>query len=349
MKKKLIVVALFICMIAGCLAGCGSSKEKLKIFLPGEYLGENVIENFEKQYNCKVIVENFDSNEAMYTKFVLDDTYDVLIPSDYMIERLLNEKYLQPIDKSVITNLSKLAKEVQNMDYDKDNTYSVPYFWGTVGLVYNKNKVDYNDLVNEGFGILKDQKYKGRIYMYDSERDAFMIALKDLGYSANTSNEEEIMAAYDWLYEVMTTMDAVAYTDQVIDNMAHGSRDIALVYSGDAATVISENEEMSYFMPSYGTNIWCDAMVIPKNAKNPELANKFINYMLSNEACLDGTETVGYASPNAEVLAIMTGEDGAYKDNPAYYPVANEKNEVYHDNEYLRKRVSELWIKLLAK
>ncbi len=348
MKKRLIVTVLIMALVASCFAGCGGKKEKLKLYIWGEYLGEEVISNFEKEYNCRVIVEFYDSNEMMYTKLSGGSAYDVIVPSDYMIERLISEKMIQPIDKSAIPNMSKMADGVKNMGYDPDNTYSVPYFWGTCGLVYNKNKVDYNDLVNEGFGIMKDTKYKGRIYVYNSSRDSFMMALKQLGYSCNTQNEAEINEAYKWLTELAETMEPEYMTDGVIDAMANGDKDIAFMYSGDAAYVLGENEEMGYFTPSCGTNIWCDAMTIPVNAENPKLANLFMNYMLSYDACMDNTMTAGYASPNADVLAAVTAPGGDYDGNEAYYPRTYELDEIYHDNETIRRLTNDLWTKIVA-
>ena len=268
----------------------------LKLYLPGEYLGENVISDFEKQYGVRVIVENFDSNEMMYTKLMAGDRYDVIIPSDYMIERLMNEDFLQPLDKSMIPNMENMSDAVLGMSYDPDNTYSIPYFWGSVGLVYNHENVDPAVIESEGWEVLRNTDYAGHIYIYDSERDSFMMAFKALGYSMNTEDPNEINDAYEWLLQMNNTMSPVYVTDEVIDGMMNGYKDIAVVYSGDAAVVLDENEDMSFYMPSQGTNIWCDAMVIPANAENPKLAHEFINYMLTYEAAFDNTETVGYTA-----------------------------------------------------
>ena len=347
MKKAIVMVSLaVIAMLA--MTGCGKKKEKLKLFLPGEYLGENVIADFEKEYNCQVIIENFDSNESMYTKLQAGDKYDVLIPSDYTIERLLKENYLQKLDKDAITNMGNLADQVKNLSFDPDNDYSIPYFWGTVGIIYNKKNVPLSDLEAEGFAIFKDPKYKDRVYMYDSARDGFMIALKTLGYSCNTEDDAEIEEAYNWLIEMNKTTHPVYVTDEVIDNMKAERMDLAIVYSGDAVDIISENPNMGYYTPACGTNVWYDSMVIPKNAENPELANKFINFMLNYDQCMDGTETVGYTSPNKDVLAKVTAADGEYADNEAYLPRTYEKDEIFHDNENLRKKLGELWIKVVA-
>ena len=321
----------------------------LKLYLPGEYLGENVISDFETQYGVRVIVENFDSNEMMYTKLMAGDRYDVIIPSDYMIERLMNEDFLQPLDKSMIPNMENMSDAVLGMSYDPDNTYSIPYFWGSVGLVYNHENVDPAVIESEGWEVLRNTDYAGHIYIYDSERDSFMMAFKALGYSMNTEDPNEINDAYEWLLQMNNTMSPVYVTDEVIDGMMNGYKDIAVVYSGDAAVVLDENEDMSFYMPSQGTNIWCDAMVIPKNAENPKLAHEFINYMLTYEAAFDNTETVGYTSPNAEVFEEMTSSEDLYADNAAYLPRSGyDKDEMFHDNQTLMRELSKLWIKVKA-
>ena len=321
----------------------------LKLYLPGEYLGKNVISDFEKQYGVRVIVENFDSNEMMYTKLMAGDRYDVIIPSDYMIERLMNEDFLQPLDKSMIPNMENMSDAVLGMSYDPDNTYSIPYFWGSVGLVYNHENVDPAVIESEGWEVLRNTDYAGHIYIYDSERDSFMMAFKALGYSMNTEDPNEINDAYEWLLQMNNTMSPVYVTDEVIDGMMNGYKDIAVVYSGDAAVVLDENEDMSFYMPSQGTNIWCDAMVIPANAENPKLAHEFINYMLTYEAAFDNTETVGYTSPNAEVFEEMTSSEDLYADNAAYLPRSGyDKDEMFHDNQTLMRELSKLWIKVKA-
>ena len=361
-KAMAAVAAMLVLAVVGGTVGASLSQQHksaaavekygsnvLKLYLPGEYLGENVISDFEKQYGVRVIVENFDSNEMMYTKLMAGDRYDVIIPSDYMIERLMNEDFLQPLDKSMIPNMENMSDAVLGMSYDPDNTYSIPYFWGSVGLVYNHENVDPAVIESEGWEILRNTDYAGHIYIYDSERDSFMMAFKALGYSMNTEDPNEINDAYEWLLQMNNTMSPVYVTDEVIDGMMNGYKDIAVVYSGDAAVVLDENEDMSFYMPSQGTNIWCDAMVIPQNAENPKLAHEFINYMLTYEAAFDNTETVGYTSPNAEVFEEMTSSEDLYADNAAYLPRSGyDKDEMFHDNQTLMRELSKLWIKVKA-
>lgn len=321
--------------------------DTLKVYNWGEYIDPEVNDAFEKQFGVKVIYDTFDSNELMYTKLQGGESYDVLVPSDYMIQRLIGEDYLQPLDKRMIPNIAVLADGVKGLSYDPDNTYSVPYFWGTVGIVYNKNNIDKKDLEKEGWNIFLDQKYKGHIYMYDSERDSFMMALKALGYSMNTDDEAQLQQAYEWLVKVVDTMNPEIVTDEVIDAMINGNKDMALVYSGDAAYILSENEEMAYYMPSEGTNLWSDAMVIPKNAKNPKLANEYINFILEYENSMKISVFVGYASSNGEVLDTLSGEGGDFEGNEAYLPrVGYPKDEIFEFNEKAKKIMSNLWTKV---
>ena len=361
-KAMAIVAGVLVLAVLGGTVGASVSQQRksaeaiekygsnvLKLYLPGEYLGENVISDFEKQFGVRVIVENFDSNEMMYTKLMAGDRYDVVIPSDYMIERLMKEDFLQPLDKSLIPNMENMDDAVRGMSYDPQNDWSIPYFWGSVGLVYNHENVDPAVIESEGWEVLRNTDYAGHIYIYDSERDSFMMAFKALGYSMNTEDPDEINAAYEWLLQMNNTMSPVYVTDEVIDGMMNGYKDIAVVYSGDAAVVLDENEDMSFYMPSQGTNIWCDAMVIPQNAENPKLAHEFINYMLTYEAAFDNTETVGYTSPNAEVFEEMTSSEDLYADNAAYLPRSGyDKDEMFHDNQTLMRELSRLWIKVKA-
>lgn len=331
--------------------GRGASTHKkyegqtLHVYNWGEYTGENLIADFEEETGCKVVMDLFDSNEQMYIKVANGESYDVLVPSDYMIERLLQEDMLQPLDSDKITCLDDLSDAVKNLPYDPGNEYSIPYFWGSVGIVYDKNKVDIKDLEKEGFNIFLNQKYKGDIYLYDSERDSFAMALKGLGYSMNTDNEQEIEEAYQWLIQCVDTMEPEIVTDEIIDNMAQGRKALGLVYSGDAAYVMSENEDMGFFMPTTGTNMWYDAMVIPKNAKNVDLAHEFINYVSSYEGAYDNSSYVGYTSPNTEVLYELAQTD--FKGINAYNPIReNEYDEVFQYNEKTRKILSNYWSKV---
>ena len=321
--------------------------QTLRIYSPGEYIGENVIPDFEEMTGARVVLELFDSNEQMYIKVANGESYDILVPSDYMIERLIKEDLLQKVDKEQIINMDFINEEVKNLPYDPENEYSVPYFWGSVGIVYDSTKVSEEELQQEGYNIFLNEKYKGDIYLYDSERDSFMMALKALGYSMNTESEEELQEAYEWFEQCVTTMDPEIVTDEIIDNMAQGRKALGIVYSGDAAYIMSENEDMGYYEPMEGTNVWCDAMVIPRNAANVELAHEFMNYLCDYDAAFDNSDFVGYTSPNEEVMDELYGEGGTYEGINAYIPRSGYDNdESFVFNERTRKIISNLWSKV---
>lgn len=341
---------LVLAVLAGLfqMRGAAGGTHVLKVYNAGEYMDLDLLEQFEEEYNCTVVYETFESNEMMYTKLSSGESYDVLIPSDYMIERLIKEEYLQYLDWDLIPNAKNLLDEVKNRSYDKGNRYSCPYFWGTVGILYNKNVVDPEDL-EQGWELLRNTKYKGDLYMYDSERDSFMIALKALGYSMNTTSEDEIQEAYEWLVEQRNTMDPIYAGDDVIDNMISGNKSIAVVYSGDASYIISENPDLDYFTPSQGTNLWYDAMVITKDCSEVELAHQFINFMLDENSALSNTEEVGYTSTVKSVYEAMI--EGEYKGISSYIPdTDNEANEIFKYQEPKLKQVfAGLWTKIKAE
>lgn len=346
MKK---VFSFTICIMAAVsLFGCRGEKTVLKVYNAGEYIDTALISDFEAENNCKVVYETFDSNESMYTKVMSGEKYDVIIPSDYMIERLRKEGFLQEIDKKKLTNYGELMDGVLSQPFDEGNEYSVPYFWGSVGILYDVTKVDEADL-KEGWEILKNPKYKEDIYMYDSERDSFMIALKALGYSLNTENRQELDRAYDWLIEQNSIMDPVYVGDEVIDSMISGNKAMAIVYSGDAAYIMSENENMRYFEPEEGTNLWIDGMVIMKSSQNAVLAHRFIDFMIKPENALKNSEMVGYTSPVKSAFEEL--KETTYKSINAYVPrQGNTKDEYfrYQDAE-TKKYCAELWTKVKSQ
>lgn len=335
-------------LLAGILTGCGgSNKPTLKVYSWGEYIDTTLLSEFEKEFDCKVIYETFDSNESMYTKIQSGETYDILVPSDYMIERLIKEDSLQPIDWSLIPNAEGLDEAVLGEEFDLDNTYSVPFFYGTVGILYDTTVVEEADL-EEGWELLRNEKYAGDIYMYDSERDSFMVALKALGYSMNTTNTDEIDEAYQWLIEQRDTMNPVYAGDDVIDNMISGNKAIAVVYSGDAAYIMSENEDLAFSVPEEGTNIWQDAMVITGDCTETELAHAYINFMLEAEHAYANTVEVGYTSPVVEARTQAAENDFAGIE--AYLPdTTRENDEVFRYQEQdIKEYFSELWTKVKA-
>lgn len=356
--KKLLTILLTSFMIMS-LTGCSSSSEQsnameiygadtLNVYNWGEYIGEDVISNFEDEYGVKVNYSLFDSNEVMYTKLQSGTKYDVLIPSDYMIERMIQEDLLQAINRDMITNFDQLDPAVVGLSYDVENQYSIPYFHGTVGIVYNKNNVDAATVEQQGFEVFRNEEFKGRVFAYDSERDSFMMALKSLGYSMNTVDETELNDAYQWLIDMDEKVEPSYVTDEVIDAMINGEKDIALVYSGDATYILSENEEMAYYAPiASGTNQWSDAMVIPANSEASKLANEFINYMISYDVAYANSEYVGYTSSNLQAKSDLSTGEGYYVGIDAYLPRVDAANDEIF--EYVPEQVgiiADLWIKV---
>lgn len=346
MKKRFILFGL-LAVALFAMTGCSGKKEKLKIYNAGEYIDQVLIGRFERQNNCKVVYETFDSNESMYTKIMSGESYDVIIPSDYMIERLIKEDKLEKIDWDKIPNKDNLNQDIMGQAYDPQNEYSVPYFYGTVGILYDTTVVKKSDL-KDGWNLLKNKKYKGNLYMYDAERESFMIALKALGYSMNTTDKTQIQEAYDWLIEQRDVMKPIYAGDDVIDNMISGNKALAVVYSGDAAYIMSENEDLEYFEPDEGTNVWYDGMVIMKGTKHSELAHKFINFMLDNDNATINSSEIGYTSPVMAAFEDMKNED--YEGISAYTPdMTNEKNEIFRYQESeIKQYYADLWTKVKA-
>lgn len=345
-----ILISLCICFsLTGCFNNNFENGE-LNIFIPGEYISEEVVEQFEYETGIKVNLTVFESNESMYTKLLSGTKFDIVIPSDYMIERLIDEKIIQKLDKSKLTCLDYLYDGVRNMDYDPNNDYSVPYFWGNVGIVYDSTLVDENDVESQGWNVLANPKYKGMIYMYDSIRDIFMIGEKQLGYSMNTESEEELYDVFDWLSNIADTMKPAYAADECIDGLAYGEKAMGIMYSGDAAYILSENEDMRYYAPESGTNYWVDAMCLQVGAKNVDNAYAFMNYITDYDAAYDNSSYVGYASVNAEVLRDIVLPDCDFDGNEAYIPrEKNANDESFHNNEETLRIMSELWVKVKNK
>ena len=349
MSSKIVKVVLAGCLLlsVGWSISTGVGKKTLRVYNWGEYIDKTVISDFEDEYDCRIIYETFDSNEIMYTKYMSGNSYDVMVPSEYMIERMIKEDLLQPIDKSLISNFDNINKDILGQSFDSDNDYWIPYFCGNVGILYDKTIVDKNDL-KEGWNILRNPKYKGQIYMYDSERDSFMVALKALGYSMNTTVEKEIDEAYQWLIDQRSEMEPVYVGDESIDTMISGVKAMAIMYSGDATTVMSENPNMEYYLPEEGTNVWFDGFVISKECKQTKLANQFINFMISNENSYKNTVEVGYLTANVNAAKKAAEED--YEGLSAYQIRTNAKDEVFsYQNNEVKEMYNYRWTKFKDK
>ncbi|MCL1949283.1 MAG: ABC transporter substrate-binding protein [Turicibacter sp.] len=310
--KKLLGIALFVLTLAGC---GNDGREQLFVYNWGEYMDPEAIRLFEDEFGVRVVYDTFDSNETMYQVLRAGTTqYDVVFPSDYKIERMISEGMLLPLDFDKLPNATHISENLLGLGFDPQNRYSVPYFWGTVGIVYD-TKVVSGPV--DSWSILWDEAYGGQIYMYDSQRDSLMVALKLLGYSLNTTDMDELAAARDLLIKQSPLV--IAYvTDHVIMSMIAGNAALAVVYSGDAAFIMSENPNMNFAIPKEGTNLWVDAMVIPKGANNPDLAHAFINFMHRADIAEMNTRHVMYSTPNVLALEAVKGE--VWADNFAYNP-----------------------------
>jgi spermidine/putrescine transport system substrate-binding protein len=354
MKK--IVVALIITAITFGVAAC-SGRTRLKVFMPGEYISADLVSAFEDEFNVRVDIITFDSNESAIPQ-IEANVYDVIIPSDYAIEELVSKGLLEEIDWSLLTNLNKseldeglvgildLVKEQENgFDLLK---YGVPYFWGNVGILYNQANENVRPLLEaEGWNALRNSNFK--VMFYDSSRDMFMIAMKDIfgnTISINSPTTEEVAQAETWLIDAKNP-NLVFLTDEVLDDMLDPARhDMAVVYSGDAVYLMDENENLGFFVPERGTNVWVDLMVVPKNVSQRELAYNFINFMVSYDSMYDNTYEIGYTSPRSDVIQAII--DAEIYDPQSYVVTVGPNDEVFRYNTELKRQIEEAWARVRA-
>ena len=310
--KKVVAVALVaVICIGGFYAYSGSSaahSEQVIVYNWGEYMDPEVIEQFTKETGIEVIYDEFETNETMYPKVEAGAVaYDLVCPSDYMIKRMLDNDLLAKINFDNVPNIKNIGKTYleQSQEFDPTNEYSVPYTWGTVGILYNKKKV--KEPV-DSWSILWDSKYKDQILMQDSVRDAFAVALKSLGYSLNSTDEKELEEAKDLLIEQKPLVQAYVI-DQVRDKMIGNEAAIGVIYSGEAIYTQRENPDLEYVIPKEGSNIWFDSWVIPKNAPNKENAEKFLNFLCRPDIALKNFEYITYSTPNEAARKLIEDDD----------------------------------------
>ncbi|MBR2319992.1 MAG: spermidine/putrescine ABC transporter substrate-binding protein [Clostridia bacterium] len=349
-------------MMIALFSGCKFGKDivTLNVYNWGEYISDgsdglmDVNAEFEKLYDGKVRVnyKTYESNESMYTLLESGAAeYDVVIPSDYMIGKMVKEGMLAKLNFDNIPNYKYIDEKYKGLEYDPKNEYSVPYTWGTVGIFYNSEKVPTAEVEAKGWDILWEPKYAGKIFMFDNARDSFMIALKKLGYSMNTTNPDEWKKAYGALEEQKPLVQGY-FMDQVFQKMTNEEGWIAPYYSGDGANMITGedgNEKIKYYIPDqegHGTNLFVDAMCVLKGTKNQELAEEYINFMCRTDVATANAEYICYSTPHTEALKNL---DADIRNNPMFYPSEEKlKNtEVYitlpEDTAKLQK---DLWIKL---
>ncbi len=356
--KKTLVLAL-LTLVSVTLSGCGVvrsitciNKDKLNLFNWGEYIDPAILRGFEEEHNVCVTMSTFASNESAITK-MKTQAFDLVIPSDYAIEQMVQEDLIQTLDWSKIENFNPntdlapgLVSILNALDFDLLD-YGVPYFWGNVGILYNKDVVSQSELEAQEWDIFKSSSYE--IAFYDSARDGFMVALKSLGYSMNTSTQTELNEAENWLMDLANKNNVVFLTDEILDDMVSLTYDLALTYSGDAIYLMSEQEKLDFFVPSSGTNVWVDALVIPKNAKNVDLAYAFINYVLTAESATLNTEYVMYSSPRKDVYEAMISESSDfYEYRNAYNVVIHTNDEVFRYVPTTKAFISDAWARIRA-
>ncbi len=347
MKKLVCLILVTVFMMSVVLVCTSCSSYDLVICNWGEYIcdsdeGEmfDVIKRFEEEYGVKVKYVTAETTEELYSLMKTGGVdYDVIFPSDYMIEQMISEGMLAKINFDLIPNFSNIMEEYVNPAYDPTNEYSVPYFWGTVGIIYNKT------LVKEpvdSWDDLWSPDYPNMVLMFSNPRDAFAIALNKLGYSMNTVNEAQIKEAA----EELKKQKFVYSMDQFFDLMPSGSAVMAPYYAGDYLYVLEENPDLEFVRPESGTNIFSDAMCIPATSRHQDLAAEFINFMLRPDVGKCNTEYVGYSTPNTKVWEIL---DEDMKNNPIAYPEIDPKWEAYEAlPANINALMNELWIEILA-
>jgi len=325
MKKKLFSIPLIIAVILSLAAvSCGAATTSpgtepgsgnagvVNVYNWGEYIDDSIFADFTKETGIKVNYTTFASNEEMYSKLKLGgSSYDVIIPSDYMIARLIDEGMLEKLDFSNIPNYSLIDAKYKNLAYDPTDEYSVAYMTGTVGIIYNTKTITDNI---DSWSALFDPKYTGQILMFDNPRDAFGIALTYLGFDPNTTNTDEINQAFELLRQQKPLLQAYVM-DQIFDKLESGEAAIGPYYAGDYLTMRENNPDLKFVLPKEGSNWFVDAMCVPKGAANKKNAELFINFMSSTDAALKNMDVTGYVSASAEAAkqygATLSPEDYA--------------------------------------
>jgi len=350
MNKFKILALLLVSLLAFGAAGCGGGEkkeEKVYVYSWGDYLNPEVLQLFEKETGIHVILDEFDTNESMYPRVAEGAVhYDVLCPSDYMIQKLISNDLVQPLDFNKLPDAKKYIGEEffkQAESFDPGNKYSVPYCWGTVGIIYDKTKV--TDPV-DSWNILWNEKYKGQILMQDSARDAMMIPLKLMGKSLNETDKEVLAKAQEMLIAQKPLVQAYV-VDEVKDKLINSEAAMGVVFSGEAPIILQENPNMAFAIPKEGTNLWIDGWVITKDAQNVDNAHKFIDFMCRPDIAAKNFDHLGYSTPNTGARELV--EDEELKNSPIAFP----SPEVYKGQEtykYLGNQMDEyynsLWMKV---
>lgn len=346
MKRKLILIVVILSFILIIATGCSSEKQQtLNILNYDIYMDKTLLNEFEMKNNVKIKYDTYSTPEEMYIKAKAGaSNYDLIISSEYMIERMINEGMVNKLNFDNIPNYKYIDETFKNQPYDPNNEYAVPYFWGTLGILYNKTEVDVS---SDSWSILWDENHDQRIIMMDSQRDAFGAALKFLGYSMNTVNEKELDEAKALLLKqrplVMTYI-----TDGAPDLMISEEADMALVWSGEAVSAMAENENLDFVIPKEGSNIWIDALFIPSNTENQELAEKFIDFLCSTDSTLRNIDEVWYSTVHTE--AIQQVDEELLSNSAFNIPQEDiDKMEMFRDPKEFIELYTERWTEIMAE
>lgn len=345
--KKFMCIALMCTITIPLFSACTSKQTTLNVFNWGEYIDESTLKDFTNETGIKVNYETYATNEDMYQKVKSGtNNYHLICPSDYMIQRMIKEKLIQKIDYTKLTNYKNIDDKYKKQAFDPNDEYSVPYLWGTLGILYDKQKI--KDPI-DSWNVLWNRKYKDQVFMSDDMRNSIGIALKKLGYSFNSKNAGEIQKAADALLAQRNDVNAVYVGDQIKDNMRNGEKEIAVMYSGDATVLTNEKpDQFAFIIPKEGTNVWYDSWAIPTNSKNKEAAEKLLNYLLDAKVNKKNVDSVGYATPNKSTLDLL---DDKVKNDKAAYPdkAVLDKGEVFVDLGDSMNLYSNAWLKIGAK
>lgn len=325
----------------------------LNVYNWGEYISDgtddslNVNKKFEELTGIKVVYSTFDTNETLYAKLKTGgSSYDIIIPSDYMISRMIGEQLIQPLNFENIPNFKNISPQYTNPTYDPENAYSVPYTWGTVGMIYNSTMVDPNDSM-DSWTAMWSETYRDNVLMFGNSKDAFGIAFKVLGMSLNPTTPEQIEEATKLLKQQKPILQAYVM-DEIFDKMTGGEAAIAPYYAGDALTMIDDNPDLRFVIPKEGSNIFTDAICMPASAKNKEAAEMYINFLLEPEIGLANIEYIGYSTPNDAVYEILDEET---KNSPIAYPDAETLatcEYFYHSSPEISLLMDEKWTEILT-
>ena len=339
---KLVCILFLVTLICVPFTGCSSS-EKLYLFNYGDYIDPEVYDLFEEEYGIEVVVDEYAAPEDMYAKFVSGSvSYDLICSSDYMLEKLIAEDRLAPINFENVKNFANIGENQKKamQSFDADLKYTVPHFWGTVGILYNTKTVKAEDV--KTWDTLFNGKYAGRMIMPNSERDAFFVALKHLGYDPNTTDKTQLEAASDLLKQQKKDVQAYLLDEAARVKIESGNADLAVIYNGEAYLAFQNNPDLAFAIPEEGTCVWMDAFAIPKNAMNTTYAEQFLDFLCRADIAAMNFEYIYYSTPTAALTETLDAEILAEK---AIFPEdsVHEKATVL---KYLGKETEELYSKL---